>query len=204
MPTIPARAFAIQALRVGQSIKVINTSGGQVIDTWAFSPTSGLPKYMSMSHTRSTHHKLLPSIQESFLDNRRNPILTITEDTSPGAHDVLYSACSPERYAQLGVSGDHDSRAQNLLGAAKSSQDPSIGKLVGLLEHGWVPDPLNLFMSVTIEDGKIPCEDTQGKPGDFIVLRAEQDCTVIMSACPMDVSACNGGPPTSADYEVLL
>ncbi|RYN23094.1 hypothetical protein AA0113_g8208 [Alternaria arborescens] len=33
MPTIPAWSSAIQHLRAGQSIKIINTSGGQVIDT---------------------------------------------------------------------------------------------------------------------------------------------------------------------------
>ena len=173
MPTIPARSFAVQALQAGQSIKIVNTSGGQVIDTWTFSPTSGLPSYMSMSHTRSTHHKLLPSINESFLDNRGKPILTITEDTSPGTHDVLYSACSPERYLQLGASKEHDSCANNLHAAVKASQAPSIQRLAGLLDYGWIPDPLNLFMSVLVQDGKIPCQDPKGKPGDYIVLRTE-------------------------------
>lgn len=203
MPTIPARSFAIQRLRVGQSIKIINTSGGQVIDTWAFSPTSGFPSYMSMSHTRSTHHRLLPSVQEAFLDNRRTPILTIIEDTSPGLHDVLYAACSPERYVQLGASRDHDNCAKNLYNAAKTYKDPSINKLVELLEYGWIPDPLNLFMSVLVKDNKIPCQDPESKPGEYIILRAEQECLVMMSACPMDIHVCNGGPPTSVDFEVL-
>lgn len=119
MPIIPARRFAIQRLRVGQSIKVIDSAGGQVIDTWAFSilSTPAFPRYMSMTHTRSTLQKLLPSIHESFLDNRRDPILTIIEDTSPGMHDVLYAACSPERYLQLGADKDHDNCANNLRNA---------------------------------------------------------------------------------------
>jgi uncharacterized protein YcgI (DUF1989 family) len=203
MPTIPARSSAIQHLRAGQSIKIINTSGGQVIDTWAFVPTSGFPSYMSMSHTRSTHHKLELAVGESYLDNHRNPILTITEDTSPGRHDVRYSACSPERYIQLGAPANHDNCAQNLRKVVDTYQNPSIQKLGELLEYGWIPDPLNLFMSVLVADNKIPCEDPAGKPGSYIVLKAEQECVVVMSACPMDVHICSAGAPTSAGFEVL-
>jgi len=204
MPTVPARSFATQRLEVGQSIKIVNTSGGQVIDTWAFSlPASGFPRYMSMSHTRSTYRRLLPSVQEAFLDNRRSPILTVVEDTSTGRHDVLYAACSPERYLQLHASPDHDSCANNLYNAAKTRKEPSFDKLREFLEYGWMPDPLNLFMNVPVIDGKVPVLDPEGKPGEYITLRAEQECVVVMSACPMDVSTCNGGPPTSAEFEVL-
>lgn len=205
MPTIPARSSVSQFLRTGQSIKIINTSGGQVLDTWAFipRPDSKLPNYMSMSHTRSTHHKLELSVGDSYLDNNRNPILTITQDTSPGHHDVLYSACSPERYVQLGASASHDNCVANLSAAVDAHHDPSIRRLKELLEANWLPDPLNLFMQVSVKDNKIPCEDPTGRPGDFMVLRAEQDCVVVFSACPMDVHTCNGGEPTSAEFEVL-
>ncbi|RAH76250.1 hypothetical protein BO86DRAFT_393585 [Aspergillus japonicus CBS 114.51] len=205
MPTVPARSFATQRLRFGQSIKVINSSGGQVVDFWAFSlpSTISFPRYMSMTHTRSTLHKFLPSLQESFLDNRRDPILTVTEDASPGIHDVLYAACSPERYLQLGASIEHDNCADNLFKAVKKIDDPSFQYLVEFLEHGWMPDPLNLFMNVAVDKNKLTCLIPGSKAGDFITLRAEQDCIVVMSACPMDVSACNEGEPTSIDFQVL-
>ncbi|KAJ5467312.1 hypothetical protein N7475_005064 [Penicillium sp. IBT 31633x] len=205
MPTVPARGFAIQQLSRGQSIKVINSSGGQVVDFWAFSisSTPSFPRYMSMTHTRSTLHKLLPSIQESFLDNRRSPILTIVEDTSPGVHDVLYAACSPERYLQLGASADHDNCATNLLNAAKEITDPSFCHLVEFLESGWMPDPLNLFMNVAINGKELKCLNPESDEGDYITLKAEQDCVVVMSACPMDLSACNGGQPTTVEFQVL-
>lgn len=205
MPTIPARRFAMQRLHAGQSIKVIDSSGGQVIDTWAFTipSTPAFPRYMSMTHTRSTLQKLLPSVNESFLDNRRDPILTIVEDTSPGAHDVLYAACSPERYLQLGGHKDHDNCADNLRSAVQQCTEPSFSHVVGFLESGWMPDPLNLFMKVNINGTKLQCLDPDSKAGNYIVLKAEQECIVIMSACPMDLSACNGGEPSSAAFEVL-
>lgn len=206
MPTIPARSFATQRLHVGQSIKVINTRGTQVIDTWAFSipASSCFPRYMSMTHTRSsTPHKLLPSVQEAFLDNRRAPILTVIEDTSPGVHDTLFAACSPERYLQLGGSEDHESCAANLLNAVKTCPEPALDKIQQFLECGWMPDPLNLFMNVRVKEGKLDCQNPESQPGDYITLRAEQECVVIMSACPMDLNACNAGAPGSAEFEML-
>lgn len=205
MPIIPARQFAIQRPRVGQSIKVIDSAGGQVIDTWAFSipSTPAFPRYVSMTHTRSTLHKLLPSIHESFLDNRRDPILTIVEDTSPGIHDVLYAACSPERYLQLGADKDHDNCANNLHSAVQQCTEPSFSHITKFLEIGWMPDPLNLFMKVNIDGADLQCLNPESKTGDFITLKAEQKCVVIMSACPMDLSACNGGEPSSAKFEVI-
>ncbi|KAJ5326648.1 hypothetical protein MYU51_001923 [Penicillium brevicompactum] len=205
MPIIPARRFATQRLHAGQSIKIINSSGGQVIDTWAFSipPTPAFPRYMSMTHTRSTLHKLLPSINESFLDNRRDPILTIVEDTSPGIHDVLYAACSPERYLQLGADKEHDNCADNLRSAVQKCTEPSFSHIMSFLESGWMPDPLNLFMKVDINGVNLQCLNPDSKAGDFITLKAEQECVVIMSACPMDLSACNGDVPSSANFEVI-
>ncbi|KAL2866219.1 uncharacterized protein BJX67DRAFT_355988 [Aspergillus lucknowensis] len=205
MPTIPARRFAVQRLHIGQSIKVIDSTGGQVIDTWAFSipSTPSFPRYMSMTHTRSTLHKLLPSIHESFLDNKRDPILTITEDTSPGIHDVLYAACSPERYLQLGADKDHDNCAGNLHSAVQQCTEPFFSHILHFLESGWIPDPLNLFMKVDIDGTNLQVLNPDSKAGDYIVLKAEQECVVIMSACPMDLTACNRGEPSSAEFEVL-
>ena len=51
--TVPARQGKAVRLSKGQSIKIINTHGHQVCDTWAFSsydPT----EFMSMEHTRPT------------------------------------------------------------------------------------------------------------------------------------------------------
>lgn len=210
MPTIPARSFAAQRLQVGQSLKVTNTSGGQVIDTWAFSipdtPAPSFPRYMSMIHTRSssTRQQLVPDIGEPFLDNKRDPILTRTQDTSPGAHDTLFAACSPERYIQLGESGDHDNCARNLLEAVKTRPEACFFETVKtFLEGGWMPDPLNLFMNVAVGEGRVRTVDPVTKAGDFVVLRAERECVVFMSACPMDIATCNGGEPTSAEFEVL-
>lgn len=156
-----------------------------------------------MTHTRSTLHKLLPSIHESFRDNKRNPILTIVEDTSPGIHDVLFAACFPERYLQLGADKEHNHCAKNLHDAIEQCTEPSFNLIMKFLESGWVPDPLNLFMKVDIHGNILQCLNPESKAGDYIVLKAEQECIMIMSACPMDLSACNGSEPSSAKFEVI-
>ena len=50
--TIPARRGRAAFLRHGQSVRVINTHGQQVIDTWAFA-RQDLTEFMSMEHSRT-------------------------------------------------------------------------------------------------------------------------------------------------------
>lgn len=66
-----------------------------------------------------------------------------------------------------------------------------------------MPDPLNLFMNVAVGEGRVRTVDPVTRAGDYVVLRAERECVVFMSACPMDIATCNGGEPTSAEFEVL-
>ena len=110
----------------------------------------------------------------------------------------------------------HDSCAANLqidLGAyiAESLMDgadvevlePSMELEMRVRMWGWTPEPLNLFMNVPVTEGRISVESPVCKPGDYVVLRAETECLVVMSACPNDLMDTNGGKPGHAQYEVL-
>ena len=50
--TIPARGGKAAFLEAGQRIRVINTHGQQVVDTWAFN-RADLEEFMSMEHSRT-------------------------------------------------------------------------------------------------------------------------------------------------------
>ena len=100
--TIPARGGKAVSVRQGQAVKVINTHGEQVVDTWAFN-AGDISEFMSMDATRATLQKLIADVGDSYLSNRRRPILTVEEDTSAGIHDTLMAACDNERYGLLGV-----------------------------------------------------------------------------------------------------
>lgn len=194
---VPARQGRAQPLRKGQAIRVINTHGSQVVDTWAFS-AENFGEFMSMEHTRSTTDRMIPAVGESFLTNCRRPILTIMEDTSPGVHDTLNAACDVYRYRLLGHEGYHDNCTDNLAAALDA-----IGKTTG----GRTPCPFNMFQNrpwgVFGKDRRLYKEPPLSKPGDSMTLRAEMDCIVVFSACPQDMNATNGGTPKDVHYVVL-
>src|SRR5690242_16123916 len=105
--TIPARKGKAARVAKGQIVKVINTHGEQVVDTWAFN-AADTGEFMSMEHSRATMGKIIPAVGDSLVINRRRPILTIVEDTTPGIHDTLLAACDRYRYELLGAKGHHD------------------------------------------------------------------------------------------------
>ena len=193
--TIPARRGRATHLGRGQSIRIVNTHGQQVVDTWAF--TSGmLTEFMSMEHTRATLTRLVPRVGDGLYTNRRRRILTMIEDTSRGDHDTLMAACDSERYILLGVKEYHDNCTDNLYAAMQS---------LGLTPPE-CPSPLNLFMHIPwAADGRLSFDPPTTKPGDYVTLRAELDCIVALSACPQDLLPINGvaGKPTEAHYEIV-
>ncbi|MEX1080758.1 MAG: urea carboxylase-associated family protein [Halofilum sp. (in: g-proteobacteria)] len=187
--TIPARRGAAQRVARGQTIRVINTHGSQVVDTWAFNADDP-SEFMSMEHTRPTLGKIIPDPGDSLVTNRRRPILTLTEDTTPGVHDTLVAACDRYRYELLGAKEYHDNCTDNLVEAVRT-----LG-----LDVPEVPAPLNLFMNVPVADGRaIRFEAPVSKPGDYVELRAEMDLVVAFSACPQDMIPVNGEHLTITD-----
>ena len=57
---IPARKGKAAFVSKGQSVKLVNTHGSQVVDTWAFARYD-LREFMSMEHTRATLVKIMPA-----------------------------------------------------------------------------------------------------------------------------------------------
>jgi uncharacterized protein YcgI (DUF1989 family) len=177
-------------------------------------------EYLSLPHTRAATHHLVPQVDDTLLTNLRAPIMTLIEDTSPGAHDTLTAACDASQYAALGVDkpAEHGSCAENLVLALKQLNE-NAGlkgtKAVGAdITVNIAPTPLHLFMNAPIEiksdgeDGsgangaKLKVEEPKGKKRSYVRFRAERDIVVVMSACPMDVGKQNGGKIMAANYMV--
>lgn len=190
---VPARQGIALGLKVGEVIRLTNTFGTQVIDTWAFCATD-ISEYMSMEHSRAYMLKISPGVGDTLLTNKRRPILSVVTDTSPGRHDTLMAACDITRYRQLGVEGYHDSCTDNLHSA--------LAKLG--LASAITPSPLNIFMSVPVTpEGTISFAAPLSKAGDYIELRAEMDCVLAMSACPQDITLVNGMEPKPFHYSFI-
>ena len=192
---IPARKGKAAVLGAGQLVKVINTHGQQVVDTWAFSRDS-LAEFMSMEHTRTALGRLMPRVGDTVVSNHRRPILTLVEDTSPGIHDTLLAACDRYRYQLLGCTEYHDNCTDNLAAALAE-----LG-----LSPPETPSPWNLFMNIPVHAGGVlTFEPPLSKPGDYLLLRAEMDCVIAFSACPQDIVPINGVActPTEAHFQVI-
>jgi len=190
--TIPARRGKAIRLRQGQQVKVINTHGRQIVDFWAFNARDG-HEFMSMEHTRPMIRRLTPRPGDKLWTNLRRPILSFVADTTPGVHDTTLAACCPRRYQQLGVKGYHESCQENFHLALKA-----IGRTPPEL-----PCPFNLFQNTQYHPRRgLEFKPTVSKPGQHVTFKAEIDCVVVFSACPMDVVPVNSGAPTEAHFEI--
>lgn len=123
--------------------------------------------------------------------NRSNPMLTIVAD-DVGRHDFLYASCSIEMYRmQYGVKDYHANCADNLRAALRE-----LG-----LEPDTLPTAFNFFMNVDVSpDGRLKIQPPKCRKGDAMVLRAEMDLAIAVTACP--AGTCNDGPPRSLAFEV--
>jgi len=189
---IPAAHGQAIPLKTGACITIYNTSGTQVVDTWALCADD--PAHiMSMSHTRVETGRISPVPGDVLVTNRREPILRLENDSSNGVHDTLMAACDAQRYANLGARGYHRSCADNFHEALK-------GLGISVPE---VPQPLNLFMNIPINpDGTLTQGSPPARPGDHVVLRALRDCVIVLSACPQDMTAINGATCTAVHFAV--
>jgi uncharacterized protein YcgI (DUF1989 family) len=192
---IPARRGKAVRVAKNRMLRLINTHGTQVVDTWAFN-ANDLHEFMSMEHTRPHVGHIFPKVEDIMYTNKRRPILTLIEDTSPGLHDTIIAACDQYRYKFLNYEGYHDNCTDNLYS--------------GLAELGLTPpecpSPLNMWMNIPVDrDGNIQWSAPVSKPGDYVLLRAEMDAVMAFSACPQDLLPINGVAckPTNAHFQVI-
>ena len=192
---IPAREGRAVRVEMGQRFRVIDVEGGQVADTWAF-VADDPGEHHSAQHTRAYVDRLFPRPGQQFVTNRRRPILTLEEDNTPGIHDMLIAACDPARYEGLGVEGWHGSCEENLHRALEALAVQPIPR--------FAPQPINLFMNTPARpDATIEWLPAETKAGDHVVLRAELDVIVAVSACPQDIVAINQRRPSPIEIELL-
>ncbi len=190
---VPAREGRGTLVHAGTLFRAVDVEGKQCGDLFAFC-ASDVSEFASAEHTRVSTNRLFPRLGEQFVTNRRRPILTFLEDTSPGKHDLLVAACDPTRYQLLGLEGWHASCQENLQKVMSGFGKAGIE----------VPQPINLFTNIPVrEDGTLDWQPALSRPGDSVTFRAELDCYVVLSACPQDIVPINDKKPTGMALEVL-
>jgi uncharacterized protein YcgI (DUF1989 family) len=169
---VPAYSGASIDMSAGEIVRLVDIEGCQVGDLFAV-VKGDAGEFLSPSVTRLNNGNIFPVIGQSFFTTGDRPILTFVEDTSPGQHDMLYASCNDAWYRSRGMA-DHPNCRDNYFAAARAAG----------IDHAIQPDPVNIFQNTPPKpDGSFFVGVTLSRPGDYVALRAELDCTVIVTAC---------------------
>ena len=187
---IAAGSGAAFRLKQGECVRIIDPEGGQSGDLMAFSDDGR--ERLSNGRTFDYGGKIYLSTGDVLWSDLSNPMMTIMSD-EVGRHDFLYASCTLEMYRkQYGVTGYHSNCHDNLCSALRE-----IG-----IEPAPLPTAFNFFMNVDVTaDGRLEFQPPRSRPGDSMLLRAEMDLAIALSACP--ATTCNGGaPPRPLAFEI--
>ena len=175
----------------GQRLEIVDPLGEQVSDLVSFAEADPA-EWLSSGRTIDYANTIYVTTGHILYSNRSRPMWTIVEDTV-GRHDFLLTPCSPETFTILyKTTGHHPSCFANLVS--------------GLAPFGIAPDAiptsLNVFMNVDVlPSGELRILPPRSRPGDRLVLRAEMDLIVGVTACSAELS--NNGRFKPIDVRLL-
>lgn len=177
-------------VRQGQLLKIIDPMGEQVCDLTAFA-LDDRTEWLSSGRTIDYANTIYVTTGHTLYSNRSRPMWTITEDTV-GRHDFLLTPCSPEMFTQIyKTTTHHPSCFENLAS--------NLGSL-GIAPNA-IPTTFNIFMNVVVDmNGELQILPPRSAAGDYIVLRAEMDLIIGLTACSAELS--NNGTFKPIDVEL--
>ena len=188
---IPPQTGAGFLLNRGDRLRVVDPLGEQVSDMIAFS-RDDKAEWLSSGRSIDYANTIYLTTGHTLYSNRSRPMFTILTD-DVGRHDFLLTPCSIDTFRIIyDHQGDHSSCFSNLV--ANLAQ---FG-----IEPDQIPTTMNLFMNVMVaESGELTIGPPRSKPGDAIVLRAERDLIVGLTACSAEKSNNHSFKPI--DYQIL-
>jgi len=188
IPPQSGRAFRVKR---GERIRITDVKGQQVADLFAFS-TAGALDWLSASQTRDIAERLFPKVGGVFYSARAVPMLTFVANNSPGPHDMLFPACDAGLYARAGLPG-HPNCRDNLMQALRGEG----------IDLPFAPDPVDFFQnSLPSADGRLEVIASVNPPGGHVILQAEIDLLLVVTACSVDYHPTNGGICTEIEVEI--
>jgi uncharacterized protein YcgI (DUF1989 family) len=189
---IPPQSGRGFRLRKGQHARVIDPEGQQVADMWAFAMNGDDLDWLSTSQTRDITERLFPKPGECFYSEKGHPLLRLVEDNSPGPHDMLFPPCDAALYERAGLH-NHPNCYDNFLGALREAG----------MTMPFVPNPVNLFQNSPPQpDGRLEVLASKNPPGGNVLLRAEADLLLVLTACSVDYHPTNGDECTAIAIEI--
>src|SRR5258708_14965757 len=188
---IPAGDYWIDAVKTGQTLRIVDVEGNQAADALFFNAADVGERYSAVDTSREKRNLYL-SCGSTLLSTSGNLMAQIVADTV-GRHDTLGGACAAEsntvRYA-LDKRTMHACRDSYLLAVARHDQ-LGLGKRD--LSHN-----INFFMNVPVTtDGGLTFADGLSGPGQYGELRAALDVIGLISNWPQLSHPCNASNPTA-------
>jgi uncharacterized protein YcgI (DUF1989 family) len=165
-------------LSAGQQLRVVDLEGEQVADLIAFNAADN-GESLSSGRTIDYANRIYLTKGDILYSNRSRPMLTIVAD-DVGRHDFLLTPCSPETFQIIYKnSAPHPSCFANL---ATNLARFGIGS-------DSIPTTFNIFMNVEVDrNGELNILPPRSKAGDSILLRAEMDLIIGLTACSAEMS----------------
>lgn len=188
---LPPQTGTGLVVRRGQLLRIIDPTGEQVADLASFSHDDP-SEWLSSGRTIDYANTIYVTVGHTLYSNRSRPMWSIVEDTV-GRHDFLLTPCSPETFTIIyKTTAHHPSCFENLV----SNLAP-----FGIAPNA-IPTTLNVFMNVVVQpDGTLEILPPRSRAGDYVLLRAEMDLIVGVTACSAELS--NNGSFKPIDVELL-
>lgn len=178
-------------VRAGQLLRITDPQGEQVSDLVSFARDDSR-EWLSSGRTIDYANTIYLTTGHTLYSNRSRPMWTIVEDTV-GRHDFLLTPCSQETFTIIyGTTGHHPSCFENLARhLASFGITPDV-----------IPTTFNVFMNVVVTStGELQILPPKSVAGDYLLLRAEMDMIVGVTACSAELS--NNGTLKPIDVELL-
>lgn len=181
---------ALEILK-GQKLKIIDPEGEQVSDMVLFNAGDTREK-LSSGKTMDFEETILITRGNYLWSNRSNKMVNIIEDTN-GRNDFLLAPCSPETFKIMyGYEGYHPSCFENLYKNLKRYN----------IKPDDIPSAFNIFMNVQFdENGKLSVDPPLSKAGDYLIIEAQMDLIIGLTACSAEDS--NNGSFKPIHYEII-
>lgn len=165
-------------LKKDQLLNVTDIEGEQVADLIAFNRADHR-EWLSSGRTIDYANSVYVTKGHLLYSNRSRVMFTIVED-DVGRHDFLLTPCSRDTFRIIYKNeSPHPSCLENL--------QTNLGRY-GIGPDD-IPTTLNLFMNVEIAaDGTLSILPPRSRAGDSIMLRAEMDLIIGLTACSAELS----------------
>jgi len=166
-------------LNKGDRLQVVDIYGEQVADFICFN-VADRREVLSSGRTIDYADTIFLTKGHLFYSNRSQVMFSMVEDTV-GRHDFLLTPCSKDTFRII-YGHDHPHRG-------------CFGNLVeALAPYGIEPDQIpvcfNIFMHVDVDGstGRIDVRPPMSKAGDFVMIEAQMDLIIGITACSAEKS----------------